>query len=113
MSDTQHPSVRRRYRRRTIRILVDYYHQQGMACEYATTLGAGGMFIETEQPLALQEPLKVRFRLPGNDTLFEIEGRVVWRQAPDDDAVAAPGMGIEFVDPAGTSRLAHALERVA
>ena len=32
---------RRRYRRQTVRVLVDYHSEHGARCDYATTLGAG------------------------------------------------------------------------
>ena len=66
------PRARRRFKRRTVRVLVDYAGPEGACFDYATTLGPGGLFIETETPLAAGTPLKVRFRLnaggaPGGD----------------------------------------------
>jgi hypothetical protein len=43
----------RRHRRQTVRILVDYLSDRGVGCDYATTLGAGGLFIECEEPLPM------------------------------------------------------------
>ena len=73
----------RRFRRRTVRILVDYQAAGQMCCEYATTLGAGGMFIESESPLPPGSQLKVRFRLPEAEALHErIEkGEIIGRAA--------------------------------
>lgn len=102
---------RRRYRRLTVRLLVDFVTSAGVHCDYATTLGAGGLFVETEQPLPPGSVLKMRFRLPGRELLHEIEGRVVWSQPADADARRAPGMGIEFTDAVAISRLARELER--
>jgi uncharacterized protein (TIGR02266 family) len=107
----RHPQHgRRRFRRRTVRLLVDFVAGAGVRCEYATTLGAGGLFIETEEPLPPGTPLKVRFRLPGADRLHEIEARVAWRQAASADATRAPGMGVEFTDAVATATLARELE---
>jgi uncharacterized protein (TIGR02266 family) len=107
------PESRRRFRRLTVRLLVDFVAGGGMRCEYATTLGAGGLFIECEDLLPAGTRLKLRFRLPGGDELHEIEGRVCWLQAPSADATRAPGMGVEFTDAVGISALARALERFA
>ncbi len=112
MSD---PRCKRRYRRRTVRVLVDFQHDGVVRCEYATTLGAGGMFVGTESPLASGEPLKVRFRLPSSDEVHEIEARVAWSQppaSPGDSTARSPGMGIEFTDPVASSALARALDRL-
>ena len=108
----KNPAIKRRFRRRTARVLVDYSAGGEIRCEYATTLGAGGMFIETEEPLQPGSQIKVRFRLPSAGTVHEIEARVAWIQTPDEaDQRRAPGMGIEFTDAVATSVLARSLER--
>jgi uncharacterized protein (TIGR02266 family) len=101
---------RRRYRRRTLRVLVEYVCENGLSTEPATTLGAGGLFIEGETPLPRGATLKMRFQLPGSQLMHEIEGRVVWRRRAGDPGHHSPGMGIEFTDRAGAARLARELE---
>jgi len=101
---------KRRYRRRTVRVLVEYVSDAGLCVDPATTLGAGGLFIETDSPLFEHSVLKMRFRLPGGETTHEIEGHVVWRRHPRDPGSYSPGMGIEFTDRAAASGLARDLE---
>ena len=101
---------KRRYRRRTVRVLVEYVSHTGLCVEPATTLGAGGLFIETDTPLRERSALKMRFRLPGGRTTHEIEGRVVWRRRPRDPGEYSPGMGIEFTDQTAAASLARELE---
>jgi type IV pilus assembly protein PilZ len=101
---------KRRYRRRTVRVMVDYGSDAGMASDPATTLGAGGLFIETESPLPRNSRLKLRFRLPGSDQTHEIEGRVRWCKKPHDVGQHSPGMGIEFTDRNAMGLLARELE---
>ena len=103
---------RRRYRRRTVRVLVEHVSDCGISEDPATTLGAGGMFIETESPLHEGSRLKTRFRLPGSESLHEVAGRVVWRRRPSDPGQHAPGMGIEFTDRTAAGRLARELEEL-
>jgi uncharacterized protein (TIGR02266 family) len=105
------PAVRRRFRRRTVRILVDYQASGPPACEYATTLGAGGMFIESEEALPPGTVLKVRFRLPEAEALHDIEARVAWCLSSD-EAGLVPGMGIEFTDAVASAKLARELENL-
>ena len=100
---------RRRYRRRTVRVLVEHLSDAGLAADPATTLGAGGMFIETDSPLPQGAHLKLRFTLPGSAALHEIEGCVVWRRRPSDPGQHSPGMGIEFTDRRGANELAREL----
>jgi uncharacterized protein (TIGR02266 family) len=101
---------KRRYRRRTVRVLVDYQSDAGLASDPATTLGAGGLFIETENPLTPGSRLKMRFHLPGSSETHEIEGRVCWSKHPQDIGHHSPGMGIEFTDRNAMIPLAHELE---
>jgi Tfp pilus assembly protein PilZ len=102
----------RRFRRKAVRVLVDFLGSAGIRCEYATILGAGGLFIETEEPIAIGSPIVVRFRMPESGRVHEIGGRVAWHQQPvaGEPATRAPGMGIEFVDAGATAALARELE---
>ena len=102
-------SKRRRYRRRTVRVLVEYLSSAGLCCDTATTLGAGGLFIETETPLPPGSRLKLAFQLPGGDVRHEIEGEVAWSRRPAEAGAGNAGMGIEFSDRAASMRLASEL----
>jgi hypothetical protein len=111
----------RRYRRRTVRIQVEYLFDADLRRERATTLGAGGLFIESDAPLAAGALLKLRFRLAAGRALHEIEGRVVWSKRAETGSAAgsagagagsagSAGMGIEFLDRAAARALARDLE---
>ena len=103
----------RRHRRQTVRILVDYQHAGGVSCDYATTLGAGGLFMECDEPLPKGTLVKLRFRLPHSDDLHELEGRVSWlRDAVTGDRTLAPGMGVQFTDVAAAVPLARELDHI-
>ncbi len=106
----------RRFRRRLVRVLVDFQAAGAPCCEYATTLGAGGLFIETDAPLALGAPLRVRFRLPGGSLLHAIEGRVSWQHRPEDGRTGderPAGMGVVFTNAAAAAQLAQELDQLA
>lgn len=114
MSSSPQPPAKRRFRRRTLRVRVDYFAAGAMHCEWATTLGAGGMFIETEDAATVGTRLKVRFRLPHGAGVHEIEARVAWAmgsQGSDGSPAPSPGMGIEFTDGVAAAALARELER--
>jgi len=101
----------RRFRRRTVRILVDYNTEDGVRCDYATTLGAGGLFIESEDCCGPDSQLKLRFRLSPDAELHEIEGRVVWiRHLNEGGLPHSPGMGVQFTDSVSAAKLARELE---
>ena len=107
------PKNTRKHRRATIRILVDYQAQGGIHCDYATTLGAGGMFLQTDLVMTRGDIVKVRFRIPGGELLHELEARVTWHQAarPDPNGnLRSPGVGLQFSDQAATAAVARELE---
>lgn len=102
---------RRHKRRRSLRVLVDFVSRQGVRCEYATTLGEGGIFVETDSPLPAGAPLRLRFRLPGSERIHEVEGRVTWIREPEagGDDTRPPGMGIRFTDSVAEAGVAREL----
>jgi Tfp pilus assembly protein PilZ len=103
---------KRRYRRRTVRITVEYLSDTGLHCEKATTLGAGGLFIETESPVAAGSLLKIRFRLSETGAQHEIEGRVIWSRGIWNNDAGNTGMGIEFLNRSAAKALAVELENL-
>jgi uncharacterized protein (TIGR02266 family) len=110
------PKNTRKHRRMTVRILVDYQAIGGIHCDYATTLGAGGMLLQTDLDLIRGDLVKVRFRVPGGERLFELEARVTWVHAarPDGDGRSRiPGVGLQFTDSAATVDLARELDDYA
>ena len=104
----------RRFRRRKVRVLVDFQGSTGVRYEYATTLSAGGLFIETEEPIDIGTPIRVRFRLPESDQVHQVEGRVAWHQRTRSGApiTRAPGMGIEFLDATAAATVARDLDEL-
>jgi uncharacterized protein (TIGR02266 family) len=103
----------RRFRRLTVRIEVEYQTpEEGVLREFATTLGAGGLFIESERPLPRKSRIKLAFALPGCGRQHEIEGLVVWATNPagPGEAARTAGMGIQFTDRVGEALLARELE---
>lgn len=105
----------RRFRRRLVRVLVDFTAGGEPRCEYATTLGAGGLFVETDAPLETGTPLRIRFRLPGGAALHAIDGRVTWQHRSEDRRAGderPTGMGVTFTNAAAAARLAEELDRL-
>ena len=97
-----------------MRVKVDIRSGSRAFSETATTLGAGGLFVETDDPLPLGAMMDLRFQLSGSERIFEIRGRVVWSTPRDTANVnASRGMGIEFTDREAISALAREIESEA
>jgi Tfp pilus assembly protein PilZ len=91
---------------------VEFLSDTGLHRERATTLGAGGLFIETESPVAAGSLLKLRFQLSEAGAHHEIEGRVIWSRGIESRDLGATGMGIEFLNRAEANALAVELENL-
>lgn len=96
----------------TLRIEVEYEAEHETRRAVATTLGAGGLFVATDEPLDEGTSVITRFRLAEGSTLHEIAGRVVWCQRKEDQPERTCGMGIAFADPANGAVLAAELEAI-
>ncbi len=94
-ADEVHTFVERRHSERApVMVRVDYSSVDAMFSEFTRDINAGGLFIESETPLAPDEQVQLHFRLPGVDDLFKVSGRVAWVREPGGDEPA--GMGVEF-----------------
>ena len=102
----------RRYRRLTLRVDVGYTGPDGPRVDTATTLGAGGLFIETDAPLDEGIELRLRFSLPDGGQSYDIAGHIVWCRRPTDRHGQTSGMGIEFTERESVVKLALDLERL-
>ena len=109
-SDIERPKARR-FRRLTTRVTVDIRSADRSFSATATTLGAGGLFVEAEKPFPPNTILNLRFQLPGSERIYEIQSRVVWSTPSDSESSkASRGMGIEFTDRLVIAALAREIE---
>ena len=65
-------SERRVHARILTRMLVDFDSADTYLYDYSNDLSEGGIFIETEKPLAPGTELTLRFTLPNVDRVFEV-----------------------------------------
>ena len=106
--------TRRRYRRMTVRLQAAYEHAGVMHDAIATTLGAGGLFVATDAPLEKGSSLRIRFCVPGNARIHQLDARVVWaHRRGDPGQQGGHGMGLAFTNPAACAALAAELEALA
>jgi Tfp pilus assembly protein PilZ len=96
----------------TVRVRIELARAAGRQHATATTLGGGGLFVETEELWERLTPVAIRFRLRDDGPLHALRGRVVFGHSASDGIGSKTGMGIEFTDPDATARLAAELERL-
>ena len=86
-------SERRRSQRERAEILVRYESVDELFTEFTRDINEGGVFVATETPLGLDEPVELSFELPGGGESIHVTGRVVRVQSKDEGAA---GMAIAF-----------------
>jgi len=103
-SDVVHTNVERRLSERApVTVRVDYSTVDAMFSEFTRNINEGGLFIESETPLTLDEQVQLQFRLPGIEDPFKLSGRVAWVREGGPDG--PPGMGVEFENLDADARL--------
>jgi uncharacterized protein (TIGR02266 family) len=94
---------RRRSRRARAQIQVCYENVDELFTEFTRDINEGGVFIASDRPLELEEPVELVFELPGSGDSIRVTGRVVRLQTKDE---GAPGMAVEFDALSPASRAA-------
>ena len=80
-----------------IQLLVDYKCDGNYLFDFCRDLGTGGIFIETNTPLAMGSNIELTFTIPDSKETLRTTGRVIWSQAPIADRKdVSPGMGVQF-----------------
>ncbi len=75
---------------------VRYRTASSFLFAYSVNLSKGGLFLETDQVLAVGSALTLKLTIPGAGT-YEVSGHVTWvRDEPDPDGEGPVGMGLEF-----------------
>ena len=90
--------------RAAVTVRVDYSTVDSMFSEFTRNINEGGLFIESETLLALDEQVHLQFRLPGIDDPIKASGRVAWvREAGIDGPSRLTGIPVSWTSP-GRSR---------
>ena len=80
-----------------IQLLVDYKSDGHYLFDFCKDLGAGGVFIQTDNPLPQGSDVDLTFTIPDSKETLITKGQVIWVQksVPDREDLAA-GMGVQF-----------------
>jgi len=89
---------------------LSYRSRGSFLAAYATTLGKGGVFLETTAPLDVGTPVTLRLKAPEVPEV-DVDGVITWTR-PTATGVGQPaGMGVAIAGPA--EALGHAVDEVA
>ena len=85
---------RRRARRVGVTVRIDYATVDEMFSEFTRDINEGGLFIETEDPLALGTTVDLQFLLPGSSDPIKAAAEIV--RLSDGSDGEPVGMAVEF-----------------
>lgn len=73
---------------------------QKLLSEFSVDLSTGGLYVQTDFPLPVDESLTLRFTLPDQQSMVSCNARVAWVNPKDNPRKPElpAGMGIQFVD---------------
>ncbi len=92
---------KRKYFRRKLSVEIDHFDLDDQYhLHFSRNLSRGGVFIETDSPLAVGSKFLMHFEIPGDfPRPIETEGEVAWvLRIEDSTADLPPGMGVRFTD---------------
>jgi uncharacterized protein (TIGR02266 family) len=99
MAGRTHPETRaaverRRSERAPVVVQIEYSTVDALFSDFTRNINEGGIFVETDEPIPLDEKVELKLRLPGSNELVHATGRVV-RIEPTSSS-SAGGIAIEF-----------------
>ncbi|WIG97339.1 TIGR02266 family protein [Myxococcus sp. SDU36] len=77
---------------------VAYRSVSGFVTDWAVNLSKGGLYINTDKPLAVDTVVRLLVTLPGAHFPVELKGRVTRTNGMGVPAPQSPGMAVEFLD---------------
>jgi uncharacterized protein (TIGR02266 family) len=86
----EHRRSDRRYDRR---VPIDFSHEGSSFSAHTRNISLGGVFIETDQTLPFGAKVALRFKVPTQSEMIEVEGQVRWLEM---DEGKLRGLGIRF-----------------
>ena len=93
-SETRAAVERRRSERAPVVVRIEYATVDALFSDFTRNINEGGIFVETDEPIPLDQKVDLKLRLPGSNELVHACGRVV-RVEPT-SPTSAGGIAIEF-----------------
>jgi uncharacterized protein (TIGR02266 family) len=93
-SETRAAVERRRSARAPVVVRIEYATVDALFSDFTRNINEGGIFVETDEPVPLDEKVELKLRLPGSSEVVHVTGRVV-RIEPT-TASSPGGIAIEF-----------------
>ena len=101
-AETRAAIERRRSQRAPVTVRIEYSTVDALFSDFTRNINEGGIFVETEESIPLDEKVELKLRLPGSSEIIHARGRVV-RVEPA-TPTSSGGVAIEFEQLDGEAR---------
>jgi uncharacterized protein (TIGR02266 family) len=111
-SETHAAVERRRTDRAQVVVRIEYSTVDALFSDFTRNINEGGIFVETEELIPLDEKVDLKLRLPVSNELVHVQGRVV--RVEQATATSAAGIAVEFgqLDTGARERINAAVRRL-
>ena len=93
-SETHAAVERRRSDRAPVVVQIEYSTVDALFSDFTRNINEGGIFVETEEAIPLDQKVDLKLRLPGSSEVVHVEGRVV--RVEQATATSTGGIAVEF-----------------
>src|SRR5262245_13839417 len=101
-AETRAAVERRRSERTPVTVRIEYATVDALFSDFTRNINEGGIFVETDEQIPLDEKVELRLRLPGASEVVHARGRVV--RIEHASPTSAAGIAIEFDQLDGAAR---------
>jgi len=92
--ETRAALERRRSARTPVVVRIEYSTVDALFSDFTRNINEGGIFVETDEPIPLDEKVELKLQMPGSREFVHVSGRVVRIEAASPTTVG--GIAIEF-----------------
>ena len=100
--ETRTAVERRRSERAPVTVRIEYATVDALFSDFTRNINEGGIFVETDESIPLEEKVELKLRLPGSPEVVHARGRVVRIETASETSAA--GIAIEFDQLDGEAR---------
>ena len=93
-AETRAAVERRRSQRAPVTVRIEYATVDALFSDFTRDINEGGIFVETDEAVPLEEKVELKLRLPGSSEVVHARGRVVRVELAGPGSAA--GIAIEF-----------------
>jgi type IV pilus assembly protein PilZ len=80
-------------------LALTYRSRQQFLSAYTGNVSKGGLFVQTQKPLAVQEKFLLKLQVPGVEKPLDIKCQVAWTRGQAGEGMSKPaGMGVKFCE---------------